>query len=244
MEGNKIKMAIISIVIVVVAVFGAIAYYSTNTEQTDIENSNQCPCDNLVLSAELEKYNYSENESINLTFTLTNNGSKPIRIDDMGLEYGNMDILINTPNSINLSYQGPWANCVPPMIVLQPHESINHTYCLNKHYVKNGTVYMFYSFGNKSLNISYFNFTLIGNYAIHATYTSKIDNNSFSLKSNVLNFRISGEKTRGISYSSPRNMGYDAVTSPSLLYATGTFYRWSADCHILYCGDMDMEKEK
>jgi hypothetical protein len=75
------------------------------------------------LTINFEKQEFREGEPIELTVTLTNNGAEALKIQDMGLEYRTLDLIIKTPKNIRIHYIGSTIKGYPPVVELKPGES-------------------------------------------------------------------------------------------------------------------------
>lgn len=72
---------------------------------------------------ELKEHSFKVGEPIHVSVTMTNNNEQSLKVQEMGLELGTLDLIVETPNNGKIHYIGSTVKMYPPVIELKPGES-------------------------------------------------------------------------------------------------------------------------
>ena len=71
---------------------------------------------------ELKEDSFKAGEPIHVAVTMTNNNEETLKVQEMGLEFGTLDLIVETPNNGQIHYIGSTVKMYPPVIELKPGE--------------------------------------------------------------------------------------------------------------------------
>lgn len=120
------------------------------------------PTDVLEFEILMNKTNFLVNESINVTAVLKYLGDEWVYVSDMQPLMSSLDFEIVTPDGY-IIHQLNRVYTLPQAVQLQPFICINKTYNLRDPELR---------FGNESEGLTYYNFTVSGEYSIRGIYVS------------------------------------------------------------------------
>ncbi len=72
---------------------------------------------------DLKEHSFKVGEPIHVAVTMTNNNEQSLKVQEMGLELGTLDLIVETPNNGKIHYIGSTVKMYPPVIELKPGES-------------------------------------------------------------------------------------------------------------------------